>query len=275
MAAFLCNFVFFPTLLVFLLSIKCFPTISMTTIVPVLSPEDATALPTCAASLKHSGVKRLWLIHAPSLGVTNTSVSNSFDERLKTLKQKEQEAAGRGDYDAAKNFQQEAESVQIERDVAVKKGWEAVPEQERNAAYDKALAPLLDPKSFSDIKVTVLREDYQPDGLFGMMQGMMAQWPTDIQHGRYSIMWPQGCVRPLASEGMNAPEKEPAVSIQQPQKATSNQTLSPKEVRRRELSKYMKLRSVAKQHNIPLEGRPNQEVIEAVLAIEFPEAAAA
>jgi hypothetical protein len=252
-----------------------------TAIVLALTSADIAALPVAKAELQAAGVERLWIIHSPALGITTDAVSKQFDDRITAIKNSERQAADRGDYDAAKDFREEAEAIALDKSLAVKKGWESVPEADRNAAYDKALAPMLDTQAFPNISVTVLREDIQPDGIFGILQGLLAQWPAAVAHGEYSIVWPKNCTGIRTAEPqevtqkkeVKAPDPKPEiVKVKAPTKPQPE--LPPKEARRKQLfSQYMTMKAVAKQHGIPMEGVAKELVIDSILRIEFPEAA--
>jgi hypothetical protein len=245
-----------------------------------LSSADIAALPVAKAELQAAGVDRLWVVHSPALGITTDAVSKQFDDRIAAIKQAEQQAAARGDYDGAKKFREEAETVALDKSLAVKKGWESVPEADRNAAYDKALAPLLDTKAFPNISMTVLREDIQPEGVFGILQGLLAQWPAAVEHGSYSIVWPRNCTEVRQSSDANLKDSKPfaeteklgIVKVNLPTKPAPD--ASTEEGRRKQLhAQYMKLKAVAKQHGISMEGKTKEAVLEEIVAIEFPKVA--
>lgn len=234
-------------------------------IVPVFSDSDLKALPNALRYLARQNVEILLVIHGPNVGVVNAEVTKEFDSRIAQLDTKKRELTLVEDYIGASRVKEEIETARVERDMAVREGWKNVPEEQRQTAYKKAFANI-------GTEPMCLREAYQPDQLFTMLQAFLPQFPSDIAHGEYAIVWPRSVASPsVAVTGLDIGfQKPPKITIT---KSDQNEYANdPRGARKEELQSmhHTKVLALARKAEIDVKGVKVHDLITALLDKEFP-----
>jgi hypothetical protein len=249
-------------------------------LVPVLTSEDIAALPALAAYLASVRPEYVVVLNNPSVGVTAETLTAEIDKQLADLEKSKADAVAREDFEGAKGWKVRIEETKMERTTLLRDGWKKVPENLRFAAYDKFLEPLkvaLGPVG-STVQNIPLSEDTSHEELFGTLSQLSRAWIPGLPFGKFVLLPPQGAPE------LRVPEPQQAVSVESKvntpvappkavQKAIPAVSADPREARAKELSRFMKLKAVAKEKGISMTDRPWQEVREEILALEFPVAA--
>lgn len=232
-------------------------------IVPIFSQSDLEALPNCLRYLANQGVEKLLVLHGPNVGVVNADATKEFDTKIAEFEVRERELILIKDYIGAQKAKESIETLRVERDMAVREGWKKVPDAERVAAYQKAFEKL-------GTEAICLREAYQHDQLFTMLQAFIPQMPTDLAHGEFSIVWPRSVATVVAK-----PQSTAIAPVTQ--RATAAPELSGRESRKAQLhkSKFMGIKSAATKAGVYKSGMSLNQLVDAVLDKEFPEPAVA
>lgn len=245
-------------------------------LVPVLTAEDAAALPLLADHLASVKPEVVVVINNPSVGVTNQDLTATIDKQILEVERSKQEATAREDFDAAKNWKGRLEELKMDRQTLLREGWKKVSDEVRFAAYDKFLEVLkakLGPLG-TTIQNIPLSEDSTYETLFLTLSTLQKVWGNLLPEGRFSLVYPQSAPKLASSKPPEAVSPNPKVeAAPKPSKPAVVAPLDPREARSKELSRYMKLKAVAKEKGISMEGRPWTEVRDEILAQEFPVAA--
>lgn len=240
-----------------------YQTFMRSVIVPVFSQADLEALPNCLRYLAQQNVETLLVLHGPNVGVVNADATKEFDQRISNLDTRKRELVLVDDFEGAKKAKEEIETLRVERDMAIREGWKKVPEDQRAAAYKEA---------FSNIgtEPLCLREAYQPDQVFAMLQAFLPQWPSDIQHGEYSLVWPRSVATVSAQkQGISV---SPGVAKAWKEEREDKRSYREQQLRK---SKFMGIKAAAVKAGVYEAGMSTDQLVEAVLAKEYPSAVAA
>jgi hypothetical protein len=241
-------------------------------LVPVLSPEDVTALPNVVAFLQQVKPLAVVVMNNPSVGVSPEDATKAVDAKIAQLEQAKKDAVAREDFPAASSFKEDIEAAKMDRQTALREGWKTIPQEQRIAAYDRyvtqfgALAP-------THVRSITLQEDATTETLLNTLANLGKVWPDCLPQGEWSLVYP----RSVSTARISTPTGPATASQPAPKVNTAppapKAPVEPKEARRTELKKYMKMRSVAKGYGIQVEGRKTTDVIEEILAKEFAVAA--
>lgn len=233
-------------------------------ILPIFNDTDAAASGKVVPFLKSLKPQRVWLILAPSVGVTAKDATKDIDARIARLEQDKNAAVGREDFAAASQFKQQIEDAKTERDNALRDGWRSVPTAQRDAAYDKVAAPYGELGQVgAAVQMTILSEDFANDNLLGMLNSLRPQWPAEIPHGEYALVWPQS-VRNAPDVGMTAPASKPAATPAPKPAADKPDTKTPEGLSEYYRKYFMALKKDAATFGVSMDG-PKDEVIAAVV----------
>lgn len=235
-------------------------------IVPLFDDADLAALPNCLRYLANAGVEILMVIHGPNVGVVSTDVTTELDKKIADLGVRKKELTMVEDFSGAQRAKEEIEGLKIERDMKIRDGWRGVDEAKRQEMYKKAFGNI-------GTEPICLREAYGHDQLFTMLQALLPQWPADVKHGEYSLVWP----RSVATVAV----KKPSVAVV-PESVLRSvgdyaMQVRGKELREQELKSmhHLKVSALAKKAGIEIKGIKTPDLIKTLLDKEYPEAVAA
>lgn len=243
-------------------------------LVPILTPEDIAAIPRVVEYIQSVKPLAVVVLNNPSLGIAPADATAKIDAQMADLEESKKQAVAREDYEGAAQFRKLIEDKKMERQDVLRDGWKSVPQDKRMQSYDQFVQPFVAPWHVRQI---VLQEDAGYDNLLHTLANMSSNWPNCLPPGQFSLVYPR-------SIGPKKSTPQPVQTVSTPKRVETTPkaskrpveaNLSPREARRKELSKYMKLVKVAKDYNITIEKGQSSKAVEAVLAIEFPEAAAA
>lgn len=243
-------------------------------LVPLLTPEDVAAIPKVVEHIQSVKPLAVVVIHNPSLGITPAEATAKIDKELSDLENSKKQAIAREDFEGAATFKRMIEDKKLERQDALRDGWKSVPQERRMQSYEPLVQPFVAPWLVRQI---VLQEDASYDNLLNTLANMSSNWPDCLPQGRFAILYPRS-IGPKKTTPQPVQAVSPSPRVETAPKASKppvEANLSPREARKKELSKYMKLVKVAKDYNITIEKGKSSEAVEKVLAIEFPEAVAA
>lgn len=220
------------------------------------------------------------VLNNPSVGVTAETLTAEIDKQLADLEKSKADAVAREDFEGAKGWKVRIEETKMERTTLLRDGWKKVPENLRFAAYDKFLEPLkvaLGPVG-STVQNIPLSEDTSHEELFGTLSQLSRAWIPGLPFGKFVLLPPQSAPelrseKPPQAVSVESKANTPVAAPKAVQKALPPAPFNPREVRDKELRKFMKLKAVAKQRGVSMEGRTSNEVREEILALEFPVAA--
>jgi len=240
-------------------------------IVPVFTDSDLKALPNCLRYLAQQPVETLLVLHGPNVGVVNAQTAAEYDQRIANLGTRKKELTLVEDFAGAQKAKEEIETLKVERDMAIREGWQKIPEAERAAMYKKA---------FGDIgtEPICLREAYQHDQVFSMLQAFLPQWPSDIPHGEYSLVWPRSVPTTLEIP-LRRPYDGPRVKDVMKAMAESGNVFPHGAGEVTERGKrgahlkslhHLQVFRIGRDAGIQVEGLKTPAVIEAILDKEFP-----
>jgi len=238
-----------------------------TSILAVFDEADLQAVPNALEFFRRVGLEQLMVLHNPSLGLKGV-VTAQYDARISELRTAMKQAAERNDYLAAANYKEELDGAETDRDLAIREGWTKVPQPDREAVYKRIFG------NIGTEAIICLNENMRKDQLFAALNGLVAVWPKDVEHGEFSIVWPmsvplQKAVPAPQSVPQNVPRGTQTAVPQKKVKESFDQT-SP-EGRRAALvaSRFGGVASACKKHGIPTTGHTMPELIELIIAKEF------
>lgn len=236
-------------------------------IVPVFTQSDLESLPNCLRYLAQQGTETLLVLHGPNVGVVNAEATKEFDEKISAQETRKKELTLVENYADAQKAKEQIETLRVDRDMAIREAWKKVPEDQRQAMYKKAFANIGD-------AVLCLREAYQHDQVFTMLQAFLPQMPADLPHGEFAIVWPRSIGKFKASFEQFAQ----SVAAKHEQHApTPLFTGTRRDSREAELKSmhHIKAITVAKQAGVDVKGKKVAQVIQELLDKEFPREAVA
>lgn len=238
-----------------------------TSILAVFDEADLQAVPNALEFFRRVGLEQLMVIHNPSLGLQGV-VTAQYDARISELKTAMKQAGDRQDYLAAANYKEELDGAETDRDLAIREGWTKVSQPDREAVYKKLFG------SIGTDAVFCLNESMRKDQLFAALNGLVAVWPKDVEHGEFSVVWPRSIpfqkpVQASVPVPQNVPRGTPAPVPQKKEKIEFDQ--STPEGRRAALvaSRFGGVASACKKHGIQTTGYSMTNLIEMVIAKEF------
>lgn len=248
----------------------------------IFDDADLAALPNCLRYLANAGTETLLIIHGPNVGVVATDATAEIDKKIAELGVRKKELTMVEDFSGAQRAKEEIEGLKIERDMKIRDGWRGVDEAKRQEMYKAA---------FKDVgtEPVCLREAYSHDQAFTMLQSYLPQWPSDLAHGSYSIIWPRS-VAPVAAKPLGtaiAPATQKTTAAEKPSVGAVSESvlrsvgdyskLQGKELRQAELQSmhHLKVSAIAKKAGLEIKGIKTPQLIKILLDKEFPESAAA
>lgn len=238
-------------------------------LVPILTEEDVKASARVAEFIKTCNPLAVVVMNNPSLGIAPKDITAKIDKDLSDLESSKAQAVSREDFEGASTFKRQIEDKKMERLDVLRNGWKSVPEAARFAAYDELLKPFLAPWH---VRNTVLPDDTDHESLLRVLANQ--KLPDCLPPGRFSIVTPR-------SIGVNQATPQPVQAVQTPKRVETapkpqKAAVEPvtRESRKTELLRwYMKMKNAAQTHGIEISGVPKEQVVDAILAREFPEPA--
>jgi len=243
-------------------------------LVPLLVAADLLNLKALVAYLKAIQPLSVVVLHNPSLGVSAENVTNEVDQQIAELTKAKNDAKERDDFAAAGRFVDEIEAAKMKRADILRDGWNSVPVEERERAYRNFIVEFvsLDPVYVEQVTLT---EDTTHDNLLVTLANMGNSWPACLPSGRWSIVSPHG-IPDVSPSWKTQPAPVPA-PVAAPAKAEEKKPVEiPTDASGRAdyyRRFYMSMKKAAKELNVPMDGRPKEEVIADIIAKEFPKAA--
>lgn len=237
----------------------------------VQSEKDIADLPACIERLKPLGLEGVWCIHNPHLGVSDTTIEGRFAEQIARLDATITEAARREDFDAARKYKEDRDKLKIDRDLAVRDGWQKVPPDQRAEIHAKLFSGL-NKSVAQNVLITTSKDVYPPEQAFELLQKMRAAWPAPLPMGSFVVGWPgsvgletriettidrQTTMVPEPTPRLVKPAKEPKVA-----KTREEQIRS---------MGYFGLKHLATKLGVIQHGMKNDALVAAILAKEAEE----
>lgn len=242
-------------------------------LVPVLSTSDISAIPETIKFLRLLSPASIVVVNNPSVGITSESATAAIDKQIADLEKAESEAAARRDYPGAQQFHEQTEDARMQRTDILRDGWKSVPQEDRNAVYDKLFMDSF--QGFNFTQNITLPEDSTPEDLLSVLANLGTAWPDCLPHSEWSLVFPRS-VTPITMP-TQAPDSlrdwkkvsDTVVAQKAPESAPVANAPTPREAREKQLRQFFSLKKAAAQHGISMEGRSTKDVIEEVLAKEF------
>lgn len=226
-------------------------------LIPVFSDEDLQALRNCLRFLASlPDVERVLVLHGPNIGVVNADATKEIDAKIAQKDTHKRELVAVEDFEGAKRIKGEIEALRVDRDMKIRDGWKNVPEDKRAAAYAKAFAGI-------GTEPVCLREAYQPDQLFTMLQAFLPQWPSDIAHGEYAIIWPRSITQHKIDQFPKPKDNPHSPQV----KKTAGRSEREQELKSMH---HVAAIQVAKKAGIEVKGKKVVDIISELLDKEFP-----
>ena len=229
-------------------------------LIPILEQPDLDALRNCLLFLSRNGTEVLMIVINPNVGITDDAVTADIDKRISDLRGAIEQCKQRDDFTAAIQYKEDLEAAQVDRDLAIRDGWSKIPEPDRRKIYQKALG------NIGTDAIFPLRENYSYAEFYRALHELQSQWPKDMPHGEYAIVWP----RSVSNQTPMANPK--AVAVARMEIAAQKRSSDPQEERRSALKRHFALVSAKKKHGIP-DATPKETAIDQIIRLEFPEAA--
>jgi hypothetical protein len=247
-------------------------------LVSVLTPRDIECLPNVVNFLQTQKPLTVVIAHNPSLKITSADATREVDKEISDLEKAKADAAAREDYPAAAEFKAKIEDSKMKRQDVLRNGWKSTPESERQRAYATFVdqfGVLRNPQGEETyVESIALIEDTDHKGLLRALLELGTAWPNALPYGNWAFLHPQTVREASKTQDSKPPEAvSPAPNVQTPPKAQKAPPADPREARKVELMRYMKMKSEAKKYGISIEGRKTVDVVEEILAKEFPVAA--
>lgn len=278
-------------------------------LVPVLTPQDAEALPNLVQYLAAQKPLAVVVMHNPSLGVTGESATKDVDAKIAATEKAESDAAARKDYPAAEQFRQQLEGLKLERQDVLREGWRKVSPEARDKAYSetilKPFVAAFETSNTTHVRQITLLEDVPNENLFMTLANMGKAWPNCLPMGDFAVMYPRTIPPPEPTLYVSPdrirpqPLPEPTVTIPSPSEASGGTSTLPtkqkavaKPVKAKKQASattsvpdtregkaeyyrrfHLSLKKAAKDLGVPTEGRSKEDVAQDVLDRQFPVAA--
>jgi hypothetical protein len=245
--------------LVILLWISTSISDSMKLLLLCQTQDDVNALPIVAEQIRPSGVKDLWILCSPSVGMDVTKVSAEKDAEILALDKAEKDSAARGDYDAAKEFRGRKDAAVLEKQASIADAW-------RN-----------DTELTARQKVSKTADHYETSNWINLINSVKGSWAPTFQHGGYAMSWvrnfPNGNMmrkeygEPMTEADVEIGVKVPTYKPTPAPKPAKPKAEAPKYYTGEELEamKHFGFMSVAKKYGVYTKDEPKLETIKRIL----------
>jgi hypothetical protein len=247
-------------------------------LVSALTQKDLECLPNVVRFLQAQKPLTVVVVHNPSLTITSATATQEVDKEIADLERAKADAAAREDYPAAAEFKAKIEDAKMKRQDVLRNGWKSVSEAERLRSYStfmdqfKAIQNPEGEEAY--VESVALIEDTDHQGLLRSLIDLGGAWPKALPWGNWAFLHPQTLREGVVALDSKPPEAvSPAPRVQTPPPTKKAPPADPREARKAELMRYMKMKAEAKKHGISIEGRKTVDVVEEILAKEFPVAA--
>jgi hypothetical protein len=240
-------------------------------ILVIFDAADVAALPLILAEL--APPERLWIVHNPSIGIDVATAAREADGVVANLKALQKAAIAKQDFAAAIALRDQIQDATVNRDTAIKVAYERIPQPELQALHDKAISPVVAWSNQHRINAmaTCLKDEHEKNQVGALLQYLLPQWPPEIPHGEYALIFPTSGTGKAVSAQVVVPMRtltSPPVSA--PPKPVVPE-FAPDVMRRHQLKKNFALVAARKKYGIAA-AIPKQEAIDWIIKTEFPEA---
>lgn len=256
----------------------------------VQSDTDAKAMESAAKAIKSSPVKDIWVVYSPAISVDQSAAASKFDTNIAELLEAEKKSAALGDYTAAAGYKASREEQALDRAKALRDAWKTVPQNERNDRVRALFTPFIETlKTGYNIKISGHQDHFDPDQWVQLLTSLGAAWNPAYTPGSFTVAWPSSLALPVVESvkipivGMDvgfkgdvtvtAAAPEAAVKAYREEKAkTPEPPATTVDARRKQLSamRFFALQSAAKKVFVQTKGKKPEQIVDEVLAAEFP-----
>lgn len=153
-------------------------------LVLLFTAEDLAAMPNAIAWLKTQQPERVLVLVTPNVGITGPEVTREHDAKIAGLEAEKEKAKLVENFALAQTKKEEIEAAIMARDMALRDGWQKIPEAERKVIYDRVLSGF-------GTEPVMLREAYAHEEAFSMLNSYRIQWVRDIPFDEYTLIWPK------------------------------------------------------------------------------------
>lgn len=244
-------------------------------IITVLTPEDAKHVPAAVDEMRRARCKTLLVFINPSSVMDVEDFTREADKQIQDLEAAKKAASDREDYAGAAGFKAQIEEAKTNRTNLISNGIKNVP-QEKLVSTINATADKFIPTGAYVHQHTPPKDVPQAE-LNGYIGSLLPKY-TFLKNAS-SIISPQDCETDAEfnAQAPNSSTPEPATAVSPapkvktappPKKAPVAAPADPREARRVELMRYMKMKAEAKKHGISIENRKTADVVEEILAKE-------
>lgn len=223
----------------------------------VFTQPDVEALGKAAAMIRGSGCERLWIIHNPTIGVSENDALKAFDRDIHDLDEAVTQASARRDFAAAADYQERLTRRKVDRDLARREGFKQIPPDELDRIHDRVLAPLVNPPVARNVQITPLSEAHD-ESMVGEVLVMVKQlWPKELKAGEFAVIWPRAINEPAAVK-VAVPVAEKWVEPAKPK--TRHEEIRAK--------RFFGIQRMAKDLGVWTEGMKTEDAINAIVEFE-------
>lgn len=253
----------------------------------VQSDADAKAMESAAKAIKSSPVKDIWVVYSPAISVDQSAAASKFDTNIAELLEAEKKSAALGDYTAAAGYKASREEQALDRAKALRDAWKTVPQNERNDRVRALFTPFIETlKTGYNIKISGHQDHFDPDQWVQLLTSLGAAWNPAYTPGSFTVAWPSSLSLPVAPEPVkipivnaadissapiNLPQRPPQGKFK-PAPKTPEPPATTVDARRKQLSamRFFALQSAAKKVFVQTKGKKPEQIVDEVLAAEFP-----
>lgn len=182
-------------------------------ILAVFNQFDLNALPSAVRSLAALGTTHLWLIHDPSIGITEPPEAESIRKEIAGIETAKAQAISREDYVTAGQYKDQAESAKVRLSQSLANGYKNMDKPALESAYAKAFESVTKAAipSASVIVIEPLPETAQPQDIFQVLHRMTgSNWPQEMPVNECAVAFPS------ALSGIGYPDKPKPLPVFEP-----------------------------------------------------------
>lgn len=240
----------------------------------VQNETDVAHLEGAARAILNSSITGLWIVFSPAITVNAFEASTKLDAEIQQLRQAEQQAATRTDYEAAKGYKVQREGKELDRAKVLRDAWKSASPEDRKSKSQAAFKPLIDllqPKGLN-IQITAHPDHYDREQWIAMLNSMTGIWFKPFTPGSFVVAWPESVETSIKQLEMkeHTLNRLPVVPATGKPIAPVGNDGEPINPRRKQLEDMhgMKRRSLANSFGIDLQGKEVPQLIDEILAAE-------